>query len=273
LGDRLLPAYNTPSGIPYPKVNLATGKGSYYNVRGKVSLAEVGTLQLEMRELSRLTKDPKYWQAAKRADDVVAGMKTFDGLLPTTFKPPIPGFDMLDYTMGAVADSYYEYLLKRWLQSGKTDNSLRKRYDDAILGMRKHLIKVSSRNHYVFSGDLSDDGKFSPRMQHLTCFIGATLALGSVNGNADAARAKNDLTLAADITRTCNAMYTNMPTSLSPEFVYIREPFTSNINEDTNPVADNDMTTVTRANYNILRPETLESLFLMWYTTRDVKYR
>ncbi|KAI8056684.1 glycoside hydrolase [Syncephalis plumigaleata] len=199
LGDRLLPAYDTPNGLPYPQVNLATGKGSYYNSRAELSLAEVGTLQLEMRELSRIPNIG----SGQTCDDVVARMKSLDGLLPTVFSSQATSLDTLGYTMGAMADSYYEYLLKRWLQSGKTDSSLRKRYDDAMFGMRS----------YVFAGDFGNDGKFSPRMQHLTCFIGATLALGSVNDHRDSGRAKNDLTLAADITRTCTA-YGNCFTSI-----------------------------------------------------------
>ncbi|RKP24866.1 glycoside hydrolase [Syncephalis pseudoplumigaleata] len=278
LGDRLLAAYATPSGVPYPMVNLATGKGSYYNGRAEVSLAEVGTLQLEMRELSRLTNEPKYWQAAKRADDVVARMRTLDGLLPAVFPSPSAGASSLGYTMGAMADSYYEYLLKRWLQTGRAESSLRQRYDHAVLGMRKHLVKTSAHSHYVFSGDLEDDGAFTPRMQHLTCFIGATLALGALNDAGNPARASDDMRLAADITDTCVDMYANMPTGLSPELVYMQESSArqvraSNATTTTTAAPNSDMSTVDGATYNILRPETLESLFLMWRATGDAKYR
>ncbi|KAI9594262.1 glycoside hydrolase [Syncephalis fuscata] len=247
LGDRLLPAYATPSGLPYPLINLATGKGSYFGGRGEVvGLAEVGTLQLEMRELSRLTGNPKYWEAAKRADD--------------------PGFTIQGYTMGAVADSYYEYLLKQWMQSSKTNNSMRQRYDAAMQGMRKHLVKVSPNNRNVFVGDIRDDGSFSSRMEHLTCFIGGTLALGAMNDRGNPARAKSDLELAASITDTCVKMYTSMPTGLSPEIVRIRESRSNN-------AGTTDMYVASGETYNILRPETLESLFLMWRATGNVKYR
>ena len=34
--------------------------------------------------------------------------------------------------IGALGDSFYEYLLKAWIQSGKQDTEARKMYDDAI---------------------------------------------------------------------------------------------------------------------------------------------
>jgi hypothetical protein len=52
----------------------------------QATLATVGTLQMEFRELSRLTNDPKYWQAAERADDAIQRLPSYDGLLPMTFK-------------------------------------------------------------------------------------------------------------------------------------------------------------------------------------------
>ena len=35
-------------------------------------------------------------------------------------------------SMGALGDSFYEYLLKAWLQSGKKDTVAREMYDHAI---------------------------------------------------------------------------------------------------------------------------------------------
>ena len=63
LGNRLLPAFNSPTGMPYVYVNLKTGA-----VRGKESNpAEIGTLLIEFGALSKLTKKPIYYDKAKRA--------------------------------------------------------------------------------------------------------------------------------------------------------------------------------------------------------------
>jgi mannosidase alpha-like ER degradation enhancer 2 len=63
LGNRLLPAFNSPTGLPYAFVNLRTGK-----VRGAQSNpAETGTLLLELGTLSQRTGNPVYYEKAKRA--------------------------------------------------------------------------------------------------------------------------------------------------------------------------------------------------------------
>src|SRR6266404_4894648 len=63
LGNRLLPVFNSPTGLPYRYVNLKTGK-----VRGKVTNpAEAGTLLIEFGTLSKLTHRPVFYEKAKRA--------------------------------------------------------------------------------------------------------------------------------------------------------------------------------------------------------------
>ncbi len=63
LGTRLLPAFNSPTGIPYRFVNLRTGK-----VREEVTNpAEAGTLLVEFGALSKLTGKPVFYDKAKRA--------------------------------------------------------------------------------------------------------------------------------------------------------------------------------------------------------------
>src|SRR5437667_10394261 len=63
LGNRLLPVFNSPTGLPYVYVNLRTGQ-----VRdAKTNPAETGTLLLEFGTLSKLTGKPIYYEKAKRA--------------------------------------------------------------------------------------------------------------------------------------------------------------------------------------------------------------
>lgn len=49
-------------------------------------------------------------------------------------------------SVGALGDSFYEYLLKAWIWSDKTDHEARKMYDDAI-EVIKHGQKLS-KIHY-----------------------------------------------------------------------------------------------------------------------------
>ncbi|HEY5075818.1 MAG TPA: glycoside hydrolase family 47 protein, partial [Pyrinomonadaceae bacterium] len=63
LGNRLLPVFDSPTGLPYRYVNLKTGK-----VRGNVTNpAEAGTLLIEFGTLSKLTHKPVFYDKAKRA--------------------------------------------------------------------------------------------------------------------------------------------------------------------------------------------------------------
>ena len=61
LGDRILGAFNSPSGLPWPNVDLMSSQG-LPEESGVVSLSEVSTLQLELRYLSQLTGNYKYWE-------------------------------------------------------------------------------------------------------------------------------------------------------------------------------------------------------------------
>ena len=67
LADRMLPVFNTPSGLPLPLINLAKRKGvPDPNNPQLVSTAEVSTLQLEFRYLSMLTDNEVYWEKAEK---------------------------------------------------------------------------------------------------------------------------------------------------------------------------------------------------------------
>ena len=55
-------------------------------------------------------------------------------------------------------------------------------------------------------------GRFTPRMEHLTCFIAGNLALGVANGAVDGAKGEQYLEVARNLTKTCFSMYSKMPT-------------------------------------------------------------
>jgi mannosyl-oligosaccharide alpha-1,2-mannosidase len=69
LGDRLLAAYNTPSGVPLSNINLKERRGvADMGNNGLASLAEAASLQLEMKYLSEVTGDMVYWKAAEKVN-------------------------------------------------------------------------------------------------------------------------------------------------------------------------------------------------------------
>lgn len=66
LADRILPVFETPSGLPLSMINLGLRKGvDDPNHAGLVSTAEAATLQLELRYLSHLTDNEEYWEKAE----------------------------------------------------------------------------------------------------------------------------------------------------------------------------------------------------------------
>ena len=118
LGDRLLPAFRTPTGIPYHSIILT--KGHPRDPPTFACVAELGSLQLEFRDLSRATGDGKYQEAVDKALDVFQS-HLGDNIAPqeVSIETGVPKHTQL--TVGSRTDSYYEYLLKQWIQSGKRE--------------------------------------------------------------------------------------------------------------------------------------------------------
>ncbi|RVE68802.1 hypothetical protein OJAV_G00095130 [Oryzias javanicus] len=259
IGSRLMPAFNTPSKIPYSDVNI--GKGTAHPPRwtSDSTVAEVTSIQLEFRELSRLTQDPRYQNAV---DEVMTQVNKLngklDGLVPMFINTNSGQFTHQGiYTLGARADSYYEYLLKQWIQGGKKEHQFLEDYLQAIEGVKKNLLQKSSPKGLTFVGELSH-GQFSPKMDHLVCFLPGTLALGAHNGLPP-----EHMDLAKQLMETCYQMYAQMETGLSPEIVYF--------NMHQGSTRDIDVKLADR--HNLLRPETVESLFYLYRLTKEQKYQ
>ncbi|XP_022919358.1 endoplasmic reticulum mannosyl-oligosaccharide 1,2-alpha-mannosidase [Onthophagus taurus] len=260
LGDRLLPCFETPSGVPYSDVNLHTMQAHPPRWSPDSSTAEVSTIQLEFRDLSRCTGDPKYEDAAAKVSVIIHGLKKTDGLVPIFINPQSGEFRSYStITLGARGDSYYEYLLKQWLQTGKTIDYLRDDYVAAIKGIEKHLAKKTVPNGLVFLGEILAGGKdFKPKMDHLTCYLPGTLALG-----VHAGLPSKHLKLADDLMNTCYQTYAQQPTFLAPEITYF------NMQGENS----NDLYVKTNDAHNLLRPEFIESLWYMYQLTGNTTYQ
>src|SRR5664279_717142 len=117
LGKRLLPAFNSPTGMPYVFVNLKTGAG-----RGaETNPAEVGTLLLEFGTLSKLTGQPVYYDKAKRALVEIYNRRSPIGLVGSSINVETGKWTDTDSHVSGGIDSYYEYLLKAWILFGDKD--------------------------------------------------------------------------------------------------------------------------------------------------------
>ena len=89
------------------------------------STSEVTTIQLEFRDLSRVTNNKSYEMAVAKVSEKVHKLPKIDGLVPILIYSNSGTFSSVaTTTLGARGDSYYEYLLKQWLQTGKKNDDL-----------------------------------------------------------------------------------------------------------------------------------------------------
>src|SRR5256712_4171635 len=139
LGIRLLPVFNSPTGLPYRYINLKTGK-----VRGNVTNpAEAGTLLIEFGTLSRLTHKPFFYDQAKHALVEIYNRRSAIGLVGTWINVETGKWTDTDSHISGAIDSYYEYLLKCWLLFG--DEDCHRMWLDSIAAINKYLADEFDR--------------------------------------------------------------------------------------------------------------------------------
>jgi len=260
LADRLLTSFDTPSGVPFSDVNLKTKTGHAPKWSPDSSTSEVTTIQLEFRDLSRATGNPKYEEAIAKVSRHVHNLPKTEGLVPIFINANTGNFRQYStITLGARGDSYYEYLLKQWVQTGKTIDYLKQDYNASIDGVLNKLVRRTSPNNLLFIGEILGGGKdFKPKMDELVCFLAGTLALGHHNGLP-----KEHLTLAQELAYTCYLTFARQPTFLAPEISYFNTESGSTKDFYVKP---ND------AHY-LLRPETVESLWYLYYFSGNKTYQ
>eukprot|EP01007_Sphenomonas_quadrangularis_P003829 NODE_83_length_2227_cov_133.328283_g61_i0.p1 GENE.NODE_83_length_2227_cov_133.328283_g61_i0~~NODE_83_length_2227_cov_133.328283_g61_i0.p1 ORF type:complete len:482 (-),score=154.59 NODE_83_length_2227_cov_133.328283_g61_i0:315-1760(-) len=250
LTERLLKAVSPTTGIPYAQVNLSSGERKNYNwMRSYSILAEIGSIQLEYRYLSYVTNDTKYAKVATGVMDLLLANAPEDGLFPLYINTETKRFGVDHVSFGALGDSFYEYLLKQWLQTGRVESRYRDAYDRSVKGLLEGLLVKTDR--WTFIGDRRQR-RLRQKMDHLACFVPGMLVLGARPNETSLIRT------AAALVDTCYAMYRTTKTGLSP---------------DTTNFAGDEMRPMMRSEFYILRPEAVESMFYLWRHTKDPKYR
>ena len=255
VADLLLPAFNTQTGLPYALINPTTGRVRNYGWAsgGSSILSEFGTLHLEFAMLSKATGDSKYLEKVMKIREFVKKTDRPNGLYYNYINPQTGAWGQRHVSMGALGDSFYEYLLKAWLLSDKQDTEARDMYFEAMDAVEKHLVGHSSSG-LTYLGEWRS-GRLEPKMGHLTCFAGGMFALGA-QGAKDK---QHHMELGAQIAHTCHESYDRSTLKLGPEAFRFggRDAVATQQNEK----------------YYILRPEVVETYFVMWRLTKDPKYR
>lgn len=277
LANALVGGFNSKTGIPYSSVNLMSGEGLKNHVdNGALSTAEVATLQLEFKYLAKLTGESLFWEKAEKIMEVLDANEPKDGLVPIYVQPDTGKYQSQLIRLGSRGDSYYEYLLKQYLQTNNEEEIYWDMYRESVDGVKKHLVGKSKPNGLTYIGELEAGigGPLSPKMDHLVCFYGGLLAVGATNGlTLEEAKKlpswdselESDFKLGEELTETCYKMYHDVPGSgLSPEIVVFN-------NEGM--TGDKDFYIKPLDRHNLQRPETVESLFYLYRLTKDEKYR
>ncbi|KAM4772077.1 mannosyl-oligosaccharide 1,2-alpha-mannosidase IA [Rhinophrynus dorsalis] len=258
LGEKLLPAFNTPTGIPWALLNIKSGIGRNWPWAsgGSSILAEFGTLHLEFIHLSQVSGNPIFAEKVMNIRKVLNRLDKPQGLYPNYLNPSSGQWGQHHVSVGGLGDSFYEYLLKAWLMSDRTDEEAKKMYYDAVQAIETHLIRKSSSGlTYIAEWK---GGLLEHKMGHLTCFAGGMFALGADGAPDD--KTGHHIELGAEIARTCHESYDRTTMKLGPEAFRFDggvEAIATRQNEK----------------YYILRPEVIETYMYMWRFTHDPKYR
>jgi mannosidase alpha-like ER degradation enhancer 2 len=234
LGTRLLPVFDSPTGLPYRFVNLKTGETD-----GAVSNpAEIGTLIVEFGTLSKLTKKPAFWDKPRRALAELYKRRDPDtGLVGEEINVNTGEWVNRSSHIGGAIDSYYEYLLK--CEVLFADRECGDMWRTSLAAINRYLADDRSNGLWYGVADMHTGRRTATTYGSLHAFFPAVLALG---GDVDRAR------------RLQASGFTMWKLhGIEPEEL------------------DYSTMTVTHAGYQ-LRPEIVESAYYLSHYTRDPRY-
>jgi hypothetical protein len=234
LGTRLLPAFDSPTGMPYQFVNLRTGK-----TRGAESNpAETGTLILEFGTLSKLTGDPQFYAKAKRALVATYDRRSSIGLVGDGIDVETGKWTSTDSHVSGGIDSYYEYLWKCSVLFA--DQDCIKMWQATIPAVDKYLPDELDGRLWYGHVDMDTGTRTATEYGALDAFFPGLLAF---SGNIPRARRLQD-----------SGYYMWDLNHMEPE------------------VYDYKGNKVEYPGYE-LRPEMVESTYYLWHLTRDPIYQ
>ena len=233
LGRRMLPMFNSPTGMPYEYVDLRTGA-----VRGNRSNpAEIGSLLLEYGTLARLTGKQEYYDKAKRAVVELYKRRSPIGLVGSEIDVETGKWtDVTAGIMGGI-DSYYEYLLKASILFG--DQECAHMWQESEAAINKYLADQRTNGLWYGQADMNTGARTQSYYGSLDAFFPAVLALGG------------DVKRAAELQDSSYAMW-NLA-GIEPERL------------------DYAAMQIVDPSY-ALRPEIIESTYYLYHYTHDAKY-
>lgn len=233
LGNRLLPAFNSPTGMPYVNVNLKTGATS----GAESNPAEIGTLLVEFGTLSKLTGRPIYYEKAKRAVVELYSRRSKIGLVGSAINIETGQWTDPTSDISGGIDSYYEYLLKAAILFD--DKDCRRMWKSSIEAANKYLADNTKTGLWYGQADMNSGKRVATHYGALDAFFPAVLAR---DGELDRAR---------KLQESSYKMWTGF--GVEPDEI------------------DYSTFKALRPAYP-LRPEIMESAYYLYYYTKDARY-
>lgn len=234
LGARLLPVFDSPTGMPYMFVNLKTGKTSGVTSNP----AEIGTLILEFGTLARLTGKEVFFTKAKKAlVELYQRRDPRTGLVGQEINVETGAWTSTNSHIGGAIDSYYEYLAKCARLFGDPECEAMSRA--SLLAVNRHLADDTPAGLWYGGAEMTTGRRTRTTFGSLHAFFPSILAF---TGDLDRAKRLQD---------SAFRMWTLH--GIEPESL------------------DYQAMKVTRAGYE-LRPEIVESAYYLDRYTKDPKY-
>src|SRR5690242_1268736 len=308
LGEMLYRAFDTNNHTPLGWLDIEKAKnpdGVKHQAETSICFACLVSLTMEFTRLAQITQQPKYYDAVARITrllDRTQDTTRIPGLWPTTVNAKKEEFNQSRFfSLGALADSTYEYFPKMHALLGGLEPTYQKLYTDSAAKINEHMLfrpqlqDEELSKEILFCGDVHssrpNEVTIDPEMQHLTCFIGGMFGLaGALFSTA------TDIELGEKLTKGCMYAYAAMPTGVSPE-VFKTLPCASRTQCKWNETAWQDKVlysygskytknaeqvaqdkglprgwTNIRDKRYLLRPEAIESVFVLYRITGKQEY-
>lgn len=146
LAVRLMPAFNhAKNGIPFPRVNLRHGIPN--TTYAHTATAGAGSLLMEFGTLSRLTGDPSFENAARRAvEELWLRRNVKTGLVGAEINVTSGQWRGNLSGLGAGIDSFFEYLLKAYVLFGEEEDL--KMFDEAFDSVKEWIRRGRAHCNY-----------------------------------------------------------------------------------------------------------------------------
>ncbi|PHH66057.1 hypothetical protein CDD81_582 [Ophiocordyceps australis] len=221
LGEMLYHGFDTPNRLPGFWLNFEEARAGELVAGVSDPSASPASLCLEFTRLSQLTGDSKFYDATDRVTRFLERTQNetlLPGMWPTVIDFRNEQASDSHFTLGALADSLYEYLPKMHALLGGLDESYEAMYRAAMDAAVGHLLfrpMLPDQKDILFAGDwhaAATTNNMIPESQHLTCFVGGMFGLGGrLFSNT------SHVALGERLARGCGWAYSSFPTGVMPE--------------------------------------------------------